>query len=66
MIRSISNYIRDSIEELRKVAWPTRSQAINSTLLVLGISIVMLVFITALDYLFSHGYDYLSNFLTAR
>lgn len=66
MISSIRNYIQGSLEELRKVAWPTRHQAINSTALVLGISLAMLLVITLMDFLFSYGYDYLSNFLTAR
>lgn len=64
MIRQISNYFSSSIEELRKVAWPTRSQAINSTMLVIGISVVVMLFISLLDFLFQHGYQYLSNFLT--
>ncbi|MBI4836185.1 MAG: preprotein translocase subunit SecE [Candidatus Abawacabacteria bacterium] len=64
MIRSIHNYVSSSVEELRKVAWPTRSQAINSTIVVLSISLVMLAFIALLDFLFSNGYKYLSDFLT--
>lgn len=66
MFSRITNYVSGSIEELRKVAWPTRNQAISSTLIVLGISLVLMVFISILDFLFQNGYEYLSNFLTAR
>ena len=66
MFSRITNYVSGSIEELRKVAWPTRNQAISSTLIVLGISLVLMVFISILDFLFKNGYEYLSNFLTAR
>ena len=66
MIKRISNYISGSIEELRKVAWPTRNQAVRSTLLVLSISIVLLIFIGILDFAFQNGYDYLSQFLTGN
>jgi preprotein translocase subunit SecE len=63
-MRKLSNYISSSIEELRKVAWPTRKQAIDSTLIVLGITIVAAALITVLDLAFQYGYRYLSSFLS--
>ena len=63
-MRKLSNYISSSIEELRKVAWPTRKQALDSTLIVLGISIIAPIFITALDVGFQHGYQYISTVLS--
>lgn len=57
------NYIKSSIEELRKVAWPTRKQAVDSTLIVLGITLVSTVIITLLDVAFRFGYQYASTFL---
>jgi len=63
-MRKLSNYISSSIEELRKVAWPTRKQALDSTLIVLGISIIAAIFITALDVGFQHGYQYISTVLS--
>ncbi len=63
-MRKLSNYISSSIEELRKVAWPTRKQAIDSTLIVLGITIVAAALITVLDLAFQSGYRYLSSFLS--
>ncbi len=59
----LTNYIKTSIEELRKVAWPTRKQAVDSTLIVLGITLVTTIVITLLDVLFRYGYQYTSTFL---
>ena len=47
------NYLRDTRGELRHVSWPTRSQAINYTIIVLAISIGTGLFLGMLDYLFS-------------
>ncbi|MBP6085042.1 preprotein translocase subunit SecE [Candidatus Gracilibacteria bacterium] len=62
-MRKLSNYIRSSVEELRKVAWPTRKQAIDSTLIVLAISLLAALYIGVLDSLFQNGYQYLAGLL---
>lgn len=59
----LTNYIKNSIEELRKVAWPTRKQAIDSTLIVLGITLGTTIVITLLDFIFRYGYQAFSGFL---
>jgi preprotein translocase subunit SecE len=41
--------------ELRKVAWPTRSEVINSTIIVLIAVVVMTSLIFAADYVFAKG-----------
>jgi preprotein translocase subunit SecE len=41
--------------ELRKVAWPTRSEVINSTIIVLIAVVFMTSLIFAADYLFAKG-----------
>jgi len=43
------NYFNSSIEELKKVKWPTRNEAINHTILVILICIFMALFLGALD-----------------
>jgi len=50
---NITNYIKASIEEMKKVTWPTKKETYNYTLLVVGISLAVAVFLGALDYLFS-------------
>ncbi len=46
-------FFSDIIGELRKVVWPTRSETIRLTLIVLGLCIVMGVILGAVDYGFS-------------
>lgn len=46
-------YIKSSIEELKKVTWPTKQETYNYTWLVIGISIFVAIFLGGLDYLFS-------------
>jgi len=41
--------------ELRKVAWPTRPEVINSTIIVLIAVVVMTALIFGADYLFAKG-----------
>lgn len=43
-------YFNDSYEELKKVKWPTRSEAINNTILVIGICVFMGLFLGLIDF----------------
>ena len=47
------DYLRDTRAELRHVTWPTRKEAINYTLIVLGISIATGLFLGLLDFVFA-------------
>jgi preprotein translocase subunit SecE len=53
MFKKIINYIKESYAELKKVVWPTKKETINHTLLVIGISLALAVFLGALDFLFT-------------
>ncbi|MFA5188011.1 MAG: preprotein translocase subunit SecE [Patescibacteria group bacterium] len=55
IFQKITDYIKDSIAELKKVTWPTRRQTVNYTLLVIGISLGLAAFIGLADYLLSLG-----------
>ncbi len=48
-------YLRDVRAELRHVSWPTKSQTINYTAIVIVISILTGLFLDALDYAFGLG-----------
>jgi len=50
-MQKLINYIKESKAELKKVAWPSREQAIQSTILVIAISILTAVFLGGTDYL---------------
>jgi len=51
MFKKLSNYIKNSIIELKKVSWPTKQQAIRSTLLVITISLVVAAFLGIVDFI---------------
>jgi preprotein translocase subunit SecE len=48
-MRGFTNYIKNSIAELQKVVWPTRKQALQLTLLIIVVSLVLGLALTALD-----------------
>jgi len=52
-LRGVRKFYRETIAELRKVSWPTRSEAISLTRVVLIVILVMGAFLGILDYLFS-------------
>ncbi len=51
---SVSEYLGEVKGELRKVAWPTKPEVVNSTLIVLVAVIVMTALIFGFDWTFSH------------
>jgi len=53
------SYIKASIEEMKKVAWPTKKETYNYTLLVIGISLAIAAFLGSLDYIFSFGLEFI-------
>ena len=49
----LTNYLRESYQELRKVVWPTRQETTNHTMVVIGISLGVAALLGALDFLFT-------------
>jgi preprotein translocase SecE subunit len=50
---ALSKYFRDTFAEMKQVAWPTKSQTLKYTVLVVAISAVVAVFLAGFDYVFS-------------
>lgn len=50
-MRGFTNYIKSSIAELQKVVWPTRKQAMQLTILVVVVSVVLGLILAGLDLL---------------
>ncbi len=48
----IIRYFQETREELRKVAWPTRQEAVRLTLIVLGATLAFAIIFGLLDLLF--------------
>jgi preprotein translocase subunit SecE len=51
-VTRLRRYLEEVWSELKKVAWPTRDQVRNLTVLVFAISLVIGVYITVLDSIF--------------
>ncbi|MDO8648985.1 MAG: preprotein translocase subunit SecE [Candidatus Peregrinibacteria bacterium] len=47
---SLTTYVRESIDELHHVRWPTRQQAVRLSIIVLGFTAVSSAFFGAVDY----------------
>jgi preprotein translocase subunit SecE len=51
--KGIRKFYRETTAELKKVSWPTRSEAIHLTRVVLIVIFVMSTFLGLLDYVFT-------------
>ncbi len=49
----IRRWFNESVGELRKVTWPTRKEATNLTVVVLIVTVIMSIYLGALDFIFS-------------
>jgi preprotein translocase SecE subunit len=54
-MNALATYIRNVRAEMKHVVWPDWRQAVWHTILIVVISIVVALFITALDYGFQQG-----------
>lgn len=62
-MNKLTTYIKESIEEMKKVTWPTKKETYHYTLLIIGISLGIALFLGLLDYIFSLGIQaFLYNF----
>ena len=57
----ILEFLREVRSEWRQVAWPTRSEIANSSLVVFVVLVALVCFIFGLNWLFSHGFIDLFN-----
>ncbi len=53
-------YFRETYYELRRVSWPTRSEALNLTVIVVVVTTFMSIVLGLIDYVFSLGFGLLS------
>lgn len=52
MLAKLFNYLRETKVELGRVKWPTKRQAVNYTLLVIGFSLAVAIFLGFFDTVF--------------
>ena len=55
-------FTRDIIDELKKVTWPTRKKTVRLTIIVIGISLIIGVYIGIIDILLTKGLEILTKF----
>ena len=55
-------FFQEAFAELRKVHWPTREQARNLTVLVIGVSLAIGVILGAIDYVFEKVFEFVLRF----
>ena len=58
-MKAIKNYLKNSFEELSKVTWPTKNQAVRLTIIVLVFCFIIGLALMGLDLLFNEGYEYI-------
>lgn len=49
VVRRIQEFAREVLLEFRRVTWPTRQELINSTVVVIAVTVVLAFFLGAVD-----------------
>lgn len=47
--QEIASFLRDSQIEVRRVVWPTRQETLQTTLVIIGVTVVVALFLWVLD-----------------
>jgi len=58
-MNKLTSYIQESVAEMKKVTWPTKKETYNYTLLVIGVSLGVAIFLGILDYIFNFGFKFI-------
>lgn len=54
-MENIIRFIKQSISEFKKIEWPTKKQTIRLTGLVIGVSVIVSLYVSGLDYVFTEA-----------
>ena len=55
-MNKLTTYIKESVEEMKKVTWPTKKETYHYTVLIIGISLTVALFLGILDYGFQEAF----------
>jgi preprotein translocase subunit SecE len=58
---NVVTYLQETVAELKLVRWPTRQQTINLTLIVIGISVLVGMYVGGLDFMFTNLLKFITN-----
>jgi len=53
IVSKLTTYLKEVRLEMKKVNWPTRKQTMRYTLIVIGVSLVVAIYLGGLDVIFS-------------
>jgi preprotein translocase subunit SecE len=53
MFKKIVTYLKEVRTEMKKVNWPTRNETLRYTLIVIGISAAVAIFLGGIDFIFT-------------
>lgn len=56
------NFATDIVEELKKVTWPSRQETIRLTVIVIGISLIIGLYLGIIDILLAKGLEIVTKF----
>jgi preprotein translocase subunit SecE len=49
LLRRAQEFVREVVAEFRKVTWPSRQELVNSTVVVITVTVVVAAFLGAVD-----------------
>ena len=58
----VPTFTRDIIEELKKVTWPTKKNTVRLTVIVIGISLIIGLYIGIIDILLTKALEVVTKF----
>jgi len=54
-MKNIIRYVQESYEEFKKVSWPSKNQSVRLTAYVIGVSVIVGIYASGLDFLFKEA-----------
>jgi len=54
LFTKIITFLKEVKTELKKVNWPTKKETIRYTLIVIGVSIIVAIFLGGIDFIFTN------------
>jgi len=55
MANLITTYLKEAVDELKRVSWPSKKEATRDTLVVIALSLGIALFLGVMDYIFNLG-----------
>ncbi|MFC1687497.1 preprotein translocase subunit SecE [Patescibacteria group bacterium] len=57
MANKLLQYVKESKDELKKVIWPSKKETVRHTLLVIGVSVGVAIFLGIADFIFNIAFE---------